>query len=477
MKTTFEFKEDVYNLWSDEYIVIGEYIGDKKKIEILHAKCKCKFMVTPNNFLCKHSTCPICANRIIIKGINDIATTNPFIADYMLNEEDKYKYSKNSNKKVDWKCPHCNTIVRNKSIDYMSRNGFHCPNCSDGISFPNKFAHEVFKQLYSQISNYEYEYSPDWIKPKRYDNYFEYNNIKYIVEIDGGLGHGKYVIPNSKKTLEYTIEVDEYKNRMAKEHGINIIRIDVENDNDKIKNCFLKSKLNDILDLSNVDWNVCFINALSSKKVETIKLFNEGIKNTTQISQMLDISVSSVEKYLKSGTNYGLCNYNPKDFYLYRDNSNLHTRKVICLNTKHVFNSIVEACILYNIKSPSNITACCIGYYKSAGRDINNEKLRWMYYDDYLELSDYLKDNYMLLDRFKPKCKNKRIYGISVINLETLEIFQNANEAARHYHKKDGSYIRKCVKNKNITAFGYHWMDYEDYCTHGSFLIQQKLNK
>ena len=99
MKTTLEFKEDVYNLWSDEYIVIGEYIGDKKKIEILHAKCKCKFMVTPNNFLCKHSTCPICANRIIIKGINDVATTNPFIADYMLNEEDKYKYSKNSNKK------------------------------------------------------------------------------------------------------------------------------------------------------------------------------------------------------------------------------------------------------------------------------------------------------------------------------------------------------------------------------------------
>ena len=175
---------------------------------------------------------------------------------------------------------------------------------------------------------------------------------------------------------------------------------------------------------------------MSSRKVETIKLFNEGIKNTTQISQILDISVSSVEKYLKSGTNYELCNYNPKDFYLYRDNSNLHTRKVICLNTKHVFNSIVEACILYNIKSPSNITACCTGYYKSAGRNINNEKLRWMYYDDYLELPDYLKDNYMLLDRFKPKCKNKRIYGISVIKLETLEIFQNANEAAGIIIKK-----------------------------------------
>ena len=38
-KTTKEFKEDVYKLTSNEYTVLGEYIGCKKKILMKHNIC------------------------------------------------------------------------------------------------------------------------------------------------------------------------------------------------------------------------------------------------------------------------------------------------------------------------------------------------------------------------------------------------------------------------------------------------------
>ena len=58
-------------------------------------------------------------------------------------------------------------------------------------------------------------------------------------------------------------------------------------------------------------------------------------------------------------------------------------RKVVCLNTGEVFNSIAEAGRKYSITT-SNISACCNGRKKSAGK-INKEPARWMHYDKYLK--------------------------------------------------------------------------------------------
>lgn len=55
---------------------------------------------------------------------------------------------------------------------------------------------------------------------------------------------------------------------------------------------------------------------------------------------------------------------------------------VICLTTNKVFNSITEA---ENYYKCSNIYSCCVGKYKHCGKLSDGTKLKWMYYDEYLE--------------------------------------------------------------------------------------------
>lgn len=67
-KSTEQFKKEIYNLYGDEYEVLGEYHGNKRKILMKHNKCGCEWMVIPNNIL-RGSTCPVCNES---KGENKI---------------------------------------------------------------------------------------------------------------------------------------------------------------------------------------------------------------------------------------------------------------------------------------------------------------------------------------------------------------------------------------------------------------------
>lgn len=62
---------------------------------------------------------------------------------------------------------------------------------------------------------------------------------------------------------------------------------------------------------------------------------------------------------------------------------NPFARKVVCLNTGEIFDAIADAGRKYNVVG-GNISGCCRGKKKSAGK-LNGEKLKWMYYDEYLK--------------------------------------------------------------------------------------------
>ena len=63
---------------------------------------------------------------------------------------------------------------------------------------------------------------------------------------------------------------------------------------------------------------------------------------------------------------------------------NHKAKKVICLTTKKVFNTISEAKEYYNING-ANISTCCKGKRKYCGKLEDGTPLEWMYYDDYLK--------------------------------------------------------------------------------------------
>lgn len=383
ISTTNEFKKEVYDMWKNEYIVIGAYKDRKTPIKILHNTCKCAFIVTPNSFVNSGTKCPICTNRIIVKGVNDINTTNLKLAKLMLKEQDRFTLAENSGVRVDWICPDCKNIIENRSPNYIRKNGLYCQYCGDGLSYPNKFFTEMFTQLSGQIKNYIREYSPPWAGNRRYDNYFEIDNYKYIVEVDAGLGHGKKVYTNYKYSSEETEYFDKQKENLALHHDISIFRIDVESARHNliaIRDVVLSSYISSLLDLSNVNWEKCHRVASTSKMLTAVQIYNNGTTSPFKIGKLIGASSSSVTRYLRAGNLYGMCEFTVKI-----SARRAKGKKVICLNNGKIFETLSDAACWLGYNESTCICACCRGKVKSAGKDDNGEPLIWMYYDDFLK--------------------------------------------------------------------------------------------
>lgn len=310
--------------------IIGRYINSQTKI-----KCRCKtdnyiWDALPQNLL-RGEKCPICQNKKVLKGINDIATTNPEMIPYFKNIDDAYRYTAKSGKKVDFKCPKCGAI-KNMSIYNMYTNGFVCPKCSDGISYPNKFSRYFLSQL--PIKNIKYEYSPIWARPYYYDNYFEYNGKKYILEMDGGFHYRDVSFSQDKISyLKDTKSRDEKKNLLAKEHNIILIRINsMISDKEYLKKQIYNSILSDIFDLSIIDWDLCDKGAQSSLVNLVCDDYKDNINyNTTILSKKYGLNITTIQRYLRIGNQLGLCSYTPiphkRDHIIVKDINNnvIHT--------------------------------------------------------------------------------------------------------------------------------------------------------
>lgn len=301
-----EFLAKLKKVHNDNIIAIDEYSSMNNKMRF-----KCYFghifPAEPHNVLRGHG-CPYCAGNALLVGFNDLWTARPDIAVLLKNPKDGYKYAKSSKERVDFICPLCGNEI-NKRINDVYNKGLVCPRCSDGISYPNKFARRFLDQL--PIENHICEYHPMWAKPYFYDNYFEYNNDKYILEMDGGF-HYKDV-PSYSKTLKDAQEIDKLKTELAKQNGVNIIRIDCQqSDCDYIKNNILYSELSVIFDLSNIDWNLCNKMAHKSLLKQACDLFMSGITNLREIADILDVDRTTVLRYVKTGAKYGWCDYDPK---------------------------------------------------------------------------------------------------------------------------------------------------------------------
>ena len=80
------------------------------------------------------------------------------------------------------------------------------------------------------------------------------------------------------------------------------------------------------------------------------------------------------------------------------------SRKVICLNNLKIFNSIKEASEYANV---TNIRSCLCGKSNYCGK-IDNIKLVWEYYDNYLKMTDEeIKEKIDKSTRRKPRKRKK----------------------------------------------------------------------
>lgn len=379
-KTQEEFEKEVYDLVGDEYKVLGEYKSTHTKIKMLHTKCGNEFDMSPSDFL-RGNRCPFCSPfpKKIDINVNSMWSTNPELAKLLLNPEDGYRHTQYSNKKVDWRCLECCQIIRNKMISRVNIYGLSCPNCGDGISYPNRL-------MFSVLSCFKIDFIPEkyfkWCNytidnqkmTGRYDFYFKHDSQEYVVEMDGHFHFNDNLM--NGQTKEYSQEIDIIKDNLAREHNIHPIRIDCQEPKlDYIKQEIMKSDLINIFDLSTVDWQECQKQSITSLKLQACDLWKEQ-RSIKIVSEIMKKSDTTIRRWLKFCTEIGLCDYDP--VIELKNRVIKISSKVFCINTDEIFNSMINAGQKYNVKA-SSISKCCQGKRKSAGKLPDGTRLKWQY--------------------------------------------------------------------------------------------------
>ena len=150
--------------------------------------------------------CPTCANRILLKGFNDLATTNPNLIkewDYERNKIRPYEVIAGSTKKVWWKCEKGHSWKA--AIVSRTKNHF-CPICNSSkqTSISEKaIVYYLKKANIEVVENYK-------INKKEIDIYIPSLNIG--IEYDGQYYHR-------------SMQKDLSKNKLCNSLGIKLIRI------------------------------------------------------------------------------------------------------------------------------------------------------------------------------------------------------------------------------------------------------------
>lgn len=302
-KTQEEFEQCVREIFPN-LEVGGRYVAARFKVPMHCNVCGGNWEPKATHILSGHG-CPFCSGRALLVGFNDVWTTSPEVAKMLVNPEDGYKYTRNSMEKVCFQCPDCGDISF-KRISNVYHQGLCCQKCSDGVSYPNKFVRSFLNQL--PICNLDYEYHPDWARPYFYDDYFEYNGKKYLIEADGEQHYKDKVFFG--KTLDERQQIDNIKTNLAIDNGFILIRLDCsESTMEYMKNSICNSMLSDIFDLQDIDWVLC--DTISHKNIiQEVALTYESVtKDMTKLSEMFGISKTTICSYLKIGYRCGWCSY------------------------------------------------------------------------------------------------------------------------------------------------------------------------
>lgn len=138
---------------------------------------------------------------------------------YLVNKNDAYTHTYCSNKKVLCKCPNCG-YEKEVGLHLLYRQGFSCPKCSDGISYPEKVMFNLLEQLNMTFITQVNKRNLNWCDKYLYDFYFKLNGQEYIIETHG-LQHYKEIGKNSNwGSLKETQQNDKNKRELAIHNGI-----------------------------------------------------------------------------------------------------------------------------------------------------------------------------------------------------------------------------------------------------------------
>lgn len=358
----------------------------------------------------KGDGCPICSNRQVLQGYNDLKTLYPNIAeewDYKKNMSlYPEQFVSKSDKKVWWICKYCKHEWKTRIVERV--NGTNCPKCA-----------KIFKTSFPEMATYFYlkKYCKDiiWNYKDEKINNFEidiYSPIKNIgIEYDGECWH-------------QNIERDKKKDNICYNLNINIIRIREPNCPKYDSNCkfiyltdikintlekTISYILNNIFNIQQIDINIERDRFLIEDLVIHKKLNNSLLHKFPEIAKewhpfkngnLLPEHILSKSRKkiwwkchqcgnewiasVQSRTNGRGCFICSRKRIIQS-----HKIPVRCIELNKIFDSAMEAKKQLGIDN-SAIGKNCSGIKKSAGKHpITQEPLHWEYVE--LKKQDFIK--------------------------------------------------------------------------------------
>lgn len=186
-------------------------------------------------------------------------------------------------------------------------------NLKDGYSYSEKIMYCLLCELDCDFTKEKSDFK--WLKPwnKRYDFYFEKDGQEYIIETHGGQHYtNKGFSSLGGRTLEEEQENDKFKKELALKNNIkeeNYIVIDCrKSELEFIKNNILHSRLNDVFDLDNVDWNEISLKSCTSEILKINNMYKNGL-SIMEISKITKYGRDTIRDYLQRCKDSNLNDY------------------------------------------------------------------------------------------------------------------------------------------------------------------------
>lgn len=306
-KTHEKFMKDFYEKGNSSLEVVGDYISSRTPIKVKCKICNQEFENTPAALLLG-TGCLVCSGHLVVRDVNSVATLRPDLIKFFKNPNDAYCITTGSGKKMSLVCPDCGA-EKQMTMSNLSSKGFSCDICGDNISYPNKLIRNVMYQLEDQCDYIEFEWFEKWEGKYRYDVYFEKNDKKYVIEMQGEQHYRGWKGYN----VEQIQKNDDIKKDLATTHNVIPIVVDArKSDFNYIFKNISQSLLSEIFDLSNVDYDMCKENSTKNIIKLVCQDYNDEM-TTTELMVKYKLCRSTIVNYLHKGTELMWCNYIPKD--------------------------------------------------------------------------------------------------------------------------------------------------------------------
>ena len=171
---------------------------------------------SPFNRAVVHSGCPVCANRVVLTGVNDLATTHPTIAAQLQNQQLATQVTFGSGKVVTWQCPTDSTHTWASEIFRRTNdnNPLRCPHC-----FPQSSDGEIelAKIVATLVHPAEVHTSVRHVLPNRYEIDIYLPEHKVGIEFNGVYWHSEA----ARRGKDYHAQ----KSALAHNAGIQLIHV------------------------------------------------------------------------------------------------------------------------------------------------------------------------------------------------------------------------------------------------------------